>query len=165
MENCCLSGGISGKQQNWEPHFLVTLDHRNGQCLNYHLGSFQVLKFMGKSQPAFTVMVNCRVIDGNLKTICQVEVWGGGKKGARDLKQFCWVLANHVDQELKVGGLGTEPVEIGPGDGVILDSNTFIFWLSSKGYFFSLFCSSTETSPLFSKIRGLMCSTCQVTRA
>lgn len=152
MENCCLLGAISGKQQNWEPHFQVALDHRNGQCLNYYLGSFQALKCMGKREPAFTVMVNCRVIDGNFKTICQVEVLRG--KGARGLKQFCWVLANHVDQELKVGGLGTEPVGIGPGDGVILDSNTFVFWLSSKGYFFSLFCSSTQTSPSFLKSVG-----------
>lgn len=78
----------------------------------------------------------------------------GGKKGARGWKQFCWVLANHVDQQVEVGGLGTEPVEIGPGDGVILDSNTFMFWLSSKGYFFSLFCSSTQTSPSFLKSVG-----------
>lgn len=41
----------------------------------------------------------------------------GEPKGARDLKQVCWVLANHVDQELKeVGGLGKEPAEIGPED-------------------------------------------------
>lgn len=86
----------------------------------------------------------------------------GEPKRARDLKQVCCVLASHVDQELKVGGLGKEPVEIGPGDGVILDSNTFIFWLSSKGYFFSLFCSSAQTSLSFSKTCGMMCSTCQM---
>lgn len=88
-----------GKAAKWEPHFQVALDHQNGQCLNYYLGSFQVHKCMGKREPASTVMINCRVIDGNFKTICQVEVWGE-KKWARDLKQLCWVLASHVDQEL-----------------------------------------------------------------
>lgn len=94
-----------------------------------------LLKHM-KKKCAFTVMVNCRVIDGNLKAICQVEIWE--PKEAKDLKQVCWMLANHIDQEFKVGGLGKEPVKIGPGDGVILDSNTVMFWLSSKGYFFIL---------------------------
>lgn len=86
----------------------------------------------------------------------------GEPKVAKDLKQVCWVLASHVDQELKVGGLGKEPVAIGPGDGVILDSNTFILWLSSKGYFCSLFCSSAQASLSFSQICRMMCSTCQV---
>lgn len=86
----------------------------------------------------------------------------GEPKGARLLKQVCWVLANHVDQELKVGGLGKEPVEIGPGDGFILDSKTLIFWLSSKGYFSSLFCSAAQTSLSFAEICGMMCSTRQV---
>lgn len=86
----------------------------------------------------------------------------GEPKGARLLKQVCWVLANHVDHESKVGGLGKEPVEIGSGDGFTLDSNTLIFCLSSKGYFFSLFCSSAQTSLSFAKICGMMCSTCQV---
>lgn len=105
-------------------------------------------------------MVKCRVIDGNFKAVCQAEVWG--TKRGKDLKQVCWVLANYVDQGLKVGGLGKEPVEIGPGDGVILDSSTLIFWLSSKGYFFSLFCSSAQKSLSFSTVCGMMCSTRQV---
>lgn len=42
LENCCLSGDISGRQRNQEPPFKVGMDHQNGWRLNYYLCSFQV---------------------------------------------------------------------------------------------------------------------------
>lgn len=104
--------------------------------------------------------LSAELLMGTLKLFVRQRF--GEPKGAKDLKRVCWVLASGVDQGLRVGGLGKEPVEIGPGDGVILDSSTLIFWLSSKSYFFSLFCSSAQTSLSFSTICGMTCSTRQV---